>query len=784
MTYQLDNTLTNFPRSRSWRGNWIWHPHAPRRNAWVLFRHDFEIAETAGAKLYISADTRYRVWINGVLLGDGPPQSQPYHQYYDDRDISHCLQVGGNSIAVVVHHQGVQDSARGGLLAEIVSRGNVVSSTGERWRCRIGNAWRVDTNYCEMNRIGPFQEQVDLRQIPFGWDRAGFDDRSWDAPTVLPEGAGTKEPPLVMPWCRLIPRDIAFISENNVYPTEIQKLEECIDLATRRSPGDISMSLSQVGRPVDWAVARNVDELLSEDGETILACSNRHLDGIADGRYDPCLTLDFGCVLTGYAEIEVDAPAGARIEIGYAERLIDDHFNISIECPFADSATIAEGKQVFRPLVWRSFRYLRIRLKDCETQLKVHAVRAVAVDYPFEERGVYHGNKRMEQIFEICRTTLRLCSIESLMDTPYREQAQWLGDVAAVTIPAIYACFGDTALAGKFIRQSAMNTKPTGLIANISNVSSNNWEHDIPDYSLWWVMCLWNHYNYSGDPRFIHECYPEMQRIMRSHLERVGPDGLIDQLFGWVFIDWANVDTHGASAAYNAIFAGACDAAGKIAALKGDTWAETVYTAAAKGIRAAYRDKFLDVETGLLVDAVHNERRSDRFSEHGNTSAIAFDCVDEETADRIIAALFENKSVPTIEAQPFFMVVVLEALRKRNRLDIALKLIDERWGERMIDRGYTSCTEEWYQNGSWRDGSWQGFQRTHSHAWSACPAEFLITGLAGIRILEPGCSTLRVAPYESSEPYQVVFPTPKGEVHVDWNGKAAIISAPDDIELV
>ncbi len=774
--------LTNFPVSREWNAGWIWHAQAPVKNAWVLFRSEFELDSPEAATLFISADTRYRVWINGKLIGDGPIQSQPYHQYYDERDIAEHVNAGSNCIAVVVNHQGVQASTRGGLLAEVVdAAGRPVCASGAGWQAMVGRAWRSDTHYNGMNKIGPYQEHVDLRAVPEGWHETGHDGPQWQAAQVI--GASGEAYPLrTMPWCRMIPRDIEHLITNEVYPVAIHTAEECLDLAHRCDPGDLSVSLSQAGRPLDWARLQGAENLLSKEGETVLACSDRHRDGVTDGRYDPCLTLDFGRVLTGYAELEVAAPEGAIIEIGYAERLVDDRFNNAIECPFADKATFRAGDNVFRPLQWRAFRYLRVRLKHCESDLKLRAARAIEVKYPYEKRGSFQGNDRLEKIYDICRTTVELCSIESLMDTPFREQAQWLGDVAAVTVPCIYACFGDAKLPGKFLRQAAMNTKPTGMLANVSNVASNDWSHMIPDYSLWWVIALWRHYEYTGDARYVHECYPEMQRIMRTHLEFLNEDGLIDEMIGWVFIDWANVDTRGVCAPYNAIFAGACDAAARMAGLKGDSWANDKYSRAARGVRKAFARTFIDPESGAVADAVAGGKLSSRYSEQGNAAAIAFGCVDDKSADKIIELVFENKSVETTEAQPFFMVVVLEALRGRGRTDLALKLIDERWGKRMLDRGRTSCTEEWYENGSWRSGDWSGFERTHSHAWSACAAEFLTRGLAGFSIVEPGCAKVRLEPYHTDFPYEVVFPTPKGDVKVKWDGGAVSVDAADGIE--
>jgi hypothetical protein len=694
------------------------------------------------------------------------------------------LHRGVNCLAVLVQHQGVQHSTRGGLLAEVTdSADQVLCASGEIWKCSVGIAWRSDSHFVGMNRIGPFQEHLDLRKLPRDWNSVGFDDRQWDKPMVI-SGRHSGHAGSVMPWCRLLPRDIAYLEEKTVLPSALQMMEECLDLENRMRSSDLSISLSQVGRPLDWAKISDTDNLLTQDGETVFACSDRHEDRVTDGRYDPCLTLDFGRVLTAYAEIEAFIPEGAIIEVGYAERLVDGRFNNAIECSFADCVIGAGEYITFRPLVWRSFRYLRIRIKSCQQELRLQGIRAVEVKYPYEQRGAFCGDKRFEQIFAICRTTVELCSIESIMDTPFREQAQWLGDVAAVTVPCIYACFGDTALPRKFLQQAAMNTRPSGLIANISNVADTGWQSDIPDYSLWWVIALWKYYLYSGDEECLHICYPEMQRIMRVHIERIGASGLLGEMFGWVFIDWAHVDNNGMSAAYNAIFAGACDAAQSIATVKQDAWAQVLYANAAKGIRAAFAETFASAENGLMVDAVSDEGSSPRYSEHANAAAIAFDCVDATTAQQIVSGAFEHPAFRLTEAQPFFMVVVLEALRKTGRRDLALQLIDARWGKRMVDRGRTSCTEEWYENGSWRSGEWKGFERTHSHAWSACPAEFLTVGLVGFEILEAGAQKIRIDPYHADFSYDVVCPTVLGDVCVHWDGQVVTVEAPDCIEVV
>ena len=69
--------------------------------------------------------------------------------------------------------------------------------------------------------------------------------------------------------------------------------------------------------------------------------------------------------------------------------------------------------------MWRSFRYLRLRLKYCAGPFRIKTLRAAELNYPYEERGGFQGNERLERVFDICRTTIKLCSIEALMDTPF-----------------------------------------------------------------------------------------------------------------------------------------------------------------------------------------------------------------------------------------------------------------------------------------------------------------------------------------------------------------------------
>ncbi|MGC9347320.1 MAG: family 78 glycoside hydrolase catalytic domain [Anaerolineae bacterium] len=781
------DAIHEFPRSRRWHAKWIWFPGEPNApNSFYLFRRKLDLSPIPDeVSLHIAADTRYQLYINGKFIGRGAPQSQPFFQYYDTWSVVDQLNEGPNIIGVIANYVGNLDDTRGGLLLEVVDGADrTLLATDDGWRVRRADAWASDTFFFRMNKATPYQEVFDARRMPAGWHRIDFDDSAWRGAKVV-QGRISDRPPAVSPWTRLVPRDIPHMTAEPVLPVVVTYTEECLDIANRMRGEDLSIGLSTPGRPVSCSTLEAPENLCSGEGVTVVQCSTQHLDHVFDGVYDPCIVLDFGRVVSGYPRVELEGVAGAQLEIGYAERLIDGHFNNALEGQFADRYIMVDGAQTYQPFTWKAFRYLKIRLRDAIEPVTIRSLKAIVSTYPYEERGSFDSDDAtLNAVWGISRYTLRLCSNEFIMDTPWREQAQWLGDVAAVTLGGIYACFGDTALPGKFLRQAARNQHPTGMISNVSNSVNHHWQGAIPDYSLWWIMGLWNHYLFTGDARWVHSFYPEALRVFQAHLPYVNERGLVEDMPYWPFIDWANVDRRGECTAYNAIFYGALGALTRLAEVKGDVYTREKADLMRATMRREFQPRLFDPARGVFADARIDGGFSDLVSEHGNMAAIYWDLCDEATTAGIIAALYEDKTVDATEAQPFFTTVVLQALDRVGRFDLALEIVRDRWGGRMVDRGASSVFEEWGINGSWRSGEYDGFLRTQSHAWSAHPAEFLIKNLMGLEILVPGCSRVRLTPKITDFDYEAVYPTPLGAVRVENAGGELTIEAPNAIEIL
>jgi len=777
----------NFPPSRSWKARWIWAKDEGHiKNSYYYFRKEFSLSKSAkNFRIYITAETRYQLYLNGKFLRGGAPQSQPFFKYYDVYEVGSYLKSRDNCIGVIVNYLGNTPDTRGGLLAEITDgKGEPFVTTDTDWQVKRAEAWQENTFYFKMNKFTPYQELYDARKAPDGWTMPGFDDDTWDHAALI-RGRTSNRVPAVLPWSYLVARDIPFMSEKPVLPSRIEYIEECLDIANRVRREDLSIALSACGGPIKYSHLQDVDNLLCQRGETIIQNSTNHLDYVFDGVYDPCIVLDFGKAITAFMELDLEGVVGGMVDIGYAERLIDGHFNNALEVQFADRYIMRDGRQTHHSFTWKGFRYVKLRFRSCFKKVKVHSVKAILTTYPFEERGSFHCDEdKLNAVFDICRYTIQLCSNEFIVDTPWREQGQWLGDVSAVTLGGIYACFGDVKLPAKFLRQSAANQLPTGLLTNVTNVVSSNWQWVLSDYSLWWIIALWNHYLYTGKDHWIHHFYPHVSKIVYTFLNYIDEYGLVKDMPYGIFIDWADVDKRGECAVLNALLYATLGVVEKMAELKQDSYILRLVQKARDGIKANFTLRFYDGKRGCFVDANIDGNLSVKVSEHANAAAILWELCHENIALEIIKDFYEKRSISYTEAQPFFTMVVLQALDKVGRFDLALEVIRERWGKRMVERGASSTYEEWGINGSWRSGEYSGFLRSQSHAWSAHPAEFLICNLIGLKILEAGCGKVQLRPKRVSFDYSVVFSTPLGPIRVVKRGTDIQRFVPEGVKVV
>ena len=196
-----------YPAGPAWEANWIWDAGEARPHNYFMYaRKEIELpADAASAKIRVTADSRYILYVNGELAGRGPVKSDRRWLYYDEWDVKPLLKPGKNIIAALVHHYGEWTFSymlgRGGFIleadVELKNGKHVRIATDKTWKVKPAESWFRGLQRMSVQQ--GFPEVFDARKEPAGWNRTGFDDGGWQYATELGR-------PPVEPWPRLIKR--------------------------------------------------------------------------------------------------------------------------------------------------------------------------------------------------------------------------------------------------------------------------------------------------------------------------------------------------------------------------------------------------------------------------------------------------------------------------------------------------------------------------------------------------------------------------------------------------
>ena len=176
--FQLFAFQTN---AMQWNAEWIWsNTRASIPNTWVAFRKEVSLDKVSEpVTAYISADTKYWLWINGEMVvfeggftgGPSPVKPAPRldeyaiasNKYYDQIDISKYLKKGKNTIAALAWYwgdngtKGTHISANtGGFLLQ-AQVGEQVIVTDNSWKVIEHKAYKND--FVKKDAINPIKKQ-------------------------------------------------------------------------------------------------------------------------------------------------------------------------------------------------------------------------------------------------------------------------------------------------------------------------------------------------------------------------------------------------------------------------------------------------------------------------------------------------------------------------------------------------------------------------------------------------------------------------------------------------
>ncbi|MEO8560787.1 MAG: alpha-L-rhamnosidase C-terminal domain-containing protein [bacterium] len=671
--------------------------------------------------VHVSADNRYRLYVNGTQVSSGPQRSDLLHWRYETVDIAPQLRAGANVVAAVVwnwgpNHPVAQLSFRSGFLLQGDTPREAVVNTGAGWKLALDSAYsevRVTGRDVQNAYYAAAQgESVDATRYPWGWETVGFADRDWYTVTAGPSGGAN----VGQLHFHAIPGRGGYGDADGwqLEPRDIPPMEETpIRFAAVRSATGIASS----------------DEFIKGTGDLVVP-ANTHAS----------LILDYGRTTNAYAKLETSAGAASTITLTYAEAAVDSqgHKGNRNDVAGRDIRGIHDRFRLdggqhrrFQTLYWRSGRYVKLDVETGAEPLRIHDVSGIFTAYPFTERGRFSSDLPwLADVWKMNWNGARIGAFETYMDTPYYEQLQYIGDTRLQALISLYVA-GDDRLVRQAITHFDESRIPEGITASRY---PSQLRQLIPPFSLVHVAMVHDYYMLRDDARFVRRQLAGTRDILAWYDRFVDSTGMLGPMPYWNFVDWADKwrggvpagADDGHSATISLFYAYALDRAATLEEDLGVRGMATSYRARANALRAATRARAWDTRRKLFRDSPD----SAIYSQQTNVLAILTDAIPVTEQRALMERVLSDTTL--VPASYYFSFYLLEALRKVGLGDRYIEQLAP-W-RAMLALGLTSAPEKPEPT------------RSDSHAWSAHPNYGLLATVLGIRPASPGFRTVLIAP--------------------------------------
>ena len=764
-----------------WSAQWIAHPTESLLDYGVFhFRKNFELKEQPKEFIInISADNRYRLFVNGKAVCFGPARADLEHWSFESVDIAEFLNSGKNVLAAEVWNFGdlkpwAQFSIKTAFIVQGNSEKEEIVNTDTSWKVIKDPAYSPapagsKETSGQFTVVGPC-DKVEGSLYPWHWESTLYDDHSWLKPRTLdaahPHGVGTD-----INW-ELMPRRI---------PLMEQKQQRFA--AVRRTSGDPLPEGFLEGK-TGWNIPA--------DKKIIVLFDQRNLT-------------------TGHPELLVSQGKGSSIKLTYAESLFDkdglkgNRNEIEGKSILGYSDYFSpDGKpdRLFRPLWFRTWRYLQMEITTGSEPLLINSFTSEFTAYPLKENAIFDSDDPgLKDIWNVGWRTARLCANETYFDCPYYEQLQYIGDTRIQSLISLYVSGDD-----RLVRNALMNFYESVFYEGLTRSRyPSAGPQIIPPFSLYWVDMVNDYWTLRDDPEFIKSFLPGIEGVLGWFTRRIDKEtGILGRVEYWNFVDWANEWAwnnesgiggvpeggwkDGGSSILTMQFAYALQRASELFRYFGQPEKADKYSLLAQHLTKAVYEKCWDVSRGYISDTPLKKA----FSMHAQIFAVLTNTIPEPGQKEFVKRFMNDKSI--IQPTMYFRFYLTQALKKTGLADLYLGTLGL-WHE-MLQKGLTTFAEN------------PDPTRSDCHAWSASPDYDFLATVAGIRPGTAGFKSVEIEPALGKLAFiKGQMPHPAGMISFDlrrtgtdgitgsialpegltgtfkWNGKSIYIKGKTEIKL-
>ncbi|KAL2801786.1 Six-hairpin glycosidase-like protein [Aspergillus granulosus] len=736
---------------------WMWHPSFTEERTdtaglFVHFRRTLELQDELPASLRVSltADTRYKLYVNRRLVRFGPVKGDHALWFTDEVDLAPYLVRGVNHIRIHVlrffyataHASSFPRLPSGGVrivpLGPDDRLGKQVQSS-PLWETAIDPTTVLRIDEPEDDFLNIYEKSVPVPS----------DQWTWEPARVLEFQSSTG---LSAPWKvsnRMIP-------DMQRTPIILKALH------------NIDSSLPRLS----WeATLLSSDPPSSRASLHLPAHSTHSVDIECPSHVTAFLSLHFtrpptpgSRVTLTYAESYEEQPTlvpylrrkGNRLDTTKSIHGPRDMFELqgSQGVQHLRYYQDEETEEAIIPFHFRTFRFIRLQIQVGASDLVFKGVGIDAVNYPLDILASLRVEPQAQEAEGLWNTSMRTlvnCMHDCYEDCPFYEQLQYAMDTRS-SILFTYYVSGDDRLARQAILQLAHSFQPA--LGLTSSRAPTHQPQVIPHFSLFWICMLYDHMQFFADKAFLCPLVPIADAILSYFADKIDPAlGLVvikDESGIWHFHDWTDewrpygippaATRTGVSTYTNCLYAYTLQLASHLQryCLGREAVAEE-YMDRSRSVANAVRRHCFDGEYFTDSLSTGSDAARDR-SQHGQVWAVLCGAAEDGDPSRNLLrrSLDPSATFPggrLIQASVAMSFYSLRALSKV--------------GGPVYEELFHGFWKPWHEQlalglTTWEEDSVS--QRSDCHAWGATPLHEFMAEVVGLRPVEPGWSTIEFRP--------------------------------------
>jgi hypothetical protein len=489
------------------------------------------------------------------------------------------------------------------------------------------------------------------------------------------------------------------------------------------------------------------------------------------------LAWDLGKYYCAYPEVILSGGKDARFSLAWHESAHRASDNLKGSEPMSRNAIVArylpgfgdtficDGRSNAKFSVpwFRCGKWIRIDIETQNEPLTIEKIELVETRYPVELESTFEcDDKTLSSIREISMRTMQMCCHEMLFDCPFYEQQMYPGDTR-IQLNVLTAASRDERMIKRAIELFDISSRDDGQCPF-------NWPtrgiQEGATYTLCYLLMYGDYAMNHADKEWLKARIPGMRRTISGMEIYENEDGLLENLPGWLFVDWVEGwqgdgtvpggrNYSGPNAVHNLLWILAMQSVAKTERALGNELQAKYWEEKIEKLKPVILSKFWCDKRQLISDT-HEKKH---FSEHAQCLALIGDVLPDDRAALAWKHLIEDKNLKRCTV--YFSYYLFETYFKFGRGDLFLKRLDL-W-RTYIKKGLTTTQEA-------PDGGKNGQDESRSdcHAWGAHPIIFMQTGLAGISSAAPFFEKVLIKPSPAGLKHiKTSHPHPKGWIYVD-----------------